>query len=67
MGLKGLGLIQNKDLQWVGSEKNQWTFNAHTVRGYTDNDHDDDNTDDNHDHKNDSYTATGAAPGASII
>ena len=29
-------------------------------------DHDDD-TDDDNDHKNDSYTAGGAAPGASII
>ena len=32
----------------------------------TDDDHDDDDTDDD-DHKNDSYTAAGAAPGASII
>ena len=32
----------------------------------TDDDHDDD-TDDDYDHKNDSYTAAGAAPGASII
>ena len=32
----------------------------------TDDDHDAD-TDDDHDHKNDSYTAAGAAPGASII
>ena len=33
----------------------------------TDDDHDDDDdTDDDHDHKNDSYTAAGAAPGASI-
>ena len=28
---------------------------------------DDDDTDDDNDHKNDSYTAAGAAPGASII
>ena len=33
----------------------------------TDDDHDDDDTDDDNDHKNDSYTAAGAAPGASII
>ena len=32
----------------------------------TDDDHDDD-TDDDHDHKSDSYTAAGAAPGASMI
>ena len=32
----------------------------------TDDDHDDDTADD-HDHKNDSYTAAGAAPGASIV
>ena len=31
-----------------------------------DDDHDDDTDDDNY-HKNDSYTAAGAAPGASII
>ena len=29
--------------------------------------HDYDDTDDDNDHKNDSYTAAGAAPGASII
>ena len=29
-------------------------------------DGDDDDTDDDNDHKNDSYTAAGAAPGASI-
>ena len=33
----------------------------------TDDDHDDEDTDDDNDHKNDSYTAGGAAPGASII
>ena len=33
----------------------------------TDDDHDDDDTDHNNDHKKDSYTAAGAAPGASII
>ena len=33
----------------------------------TDDDHDDDDTDDDNVHKNDSYTAAGAAPGASII
>ena len=37
----------------------------------TDDDHDDDHDDvvtgDDNDHKNDSYTAAGAAPGASII
>ena len=32
----------------------------------TDDDHDDDDTDDDNDHKNDSYTAAGAAPGASV-
>ena len=32
----------------------------------TDHDHDDDDTDDDNDHKNDSYTAAGAAPGASV-
>ena len=32
-----------------------------------DDDTDDDDTDDDNDHKNDSYTAAGAAPGASII
>ena len=33
----------------------------------TDDGHDDDDTDDGNDHKNDSYTAAGAAPGASSI
>ena len=33
----------------------------------TDDDHGDDDTNDDNDHKNDSYTAAGAAPGASII
>ena len=33
--------------------------------GDDDDDTDDDDTDDDHDHKNDSYTAAGAAPGAS--
>ena len=32
----------------------------------TDDDHDDDDTDDDNDHKNHSYTAAGAAPGASV-
>ena len=31
-----------------------------------DDDTDDDDTDDDNDHKNDSYTAAGAAPGASV-
>ena len=33
----------------------------------TDDDHDDDDIDDDNYHKNDSYTAAGAAPGASVL
>ena len=40
------------------SKSNWWIFDFHD---------NDDDTDDDNDHKKDSYTAPGAAPGASII
>ena len=54
-----------KGLKTRNHYKNNITWIQHDVSGDDDTDDDDDNN--NNDHKNDSYTAAGAAPGASVI